>query len=105
VRGRPTRAQLARIRGGIALDDGPARAKRAWLVGAGEGRGAVRLVMTEGRKREVRRLLQEVGLPVTRLIRLRVGPIRLAGLPPGEHRELARDEVLALIREAEGTAD
>ena len=40
--------------------------------------------MTEGRKREVRRLLAAVGLPVTRLVRLRVGPITLGGLAPGE---------------------
>jgi 23S rRNA pseudouridine2605 synthase len=64
---------------------------------AGE-RGAVRLVMTEGRKREVRRLLAAVGLPVTRLVRLRVGPIRLGRLPPGEVRELTHEEVVALRR-------
>ena len=44
-----------------------------------KGRGAVRLVMTEGRKREVRRLLAAVGLPVTRLVRLRVGPDHARG--------------------------
>ena len=60
------------------------------------GRGSIRLVMTEGRKREVRRMLAEVGLPVTRLVRLRVGPVTLGGLSPGAVRELEHEEILAL---------
>jgi len=58
------------------------------------------LVMGEGRKREVRRLLAAVGLPVLRLVRLRVGPVRLGALPPGEVRELEPEEVQALYRAA-----
>jgi 23S rRNA pseudouridine2605 synthase len=98
VEGRPTAKQVARVRAGVALEDGIARATSVRIVGAAGGKGAVRLVMTEGRKREVRRLLQEVGLPVTRLIRVRVGPIRLGDLPPGASRELSRDEIQALER-------
>jgi 23S rRNA pseudouridine2605 synthase len=98
VEGRPTAKQLARVRAGVRLEDGLARATSARIVASAAGRGAVRLVMTEGRKREVRRLLGEVGLPVTRLIRLRVGPIRLGDLPPGASRELSRDEIQALER-------
>jgi 23S rRNA pseudouridine2605 synthase len=60
----------------------------------------VRLVVTEGRKREVRRLLAAVGLPVTRLVRLRVGAVRLGRLPPGELRPLTTDEVRALSKVA-----
>ncbi len=52
--------------------------------GGEPGRGAVQLVMTEGRKREVRRMLDAVGLPVTRLVRLRVGGVRLGRLAPGD---------------------
>ncbi|MGI8616180.1 MAG: hypothetical protein ACR2L4_05290, partial [Actinomycetota bacterium] len=65
-------------------------------------RGAVRLVMTEGRKREVRRLLAAVGLPVTRLVRVRVGAVRLGALAPGERRELSHDEVVALRHVVDG---
>jgi len=54
--------------------------------------------MTEGRKREVRRLLDAVGLPVTRLVRVRVGPVRLGDLGPGERRELTHEELVALRR-------
>jgi len=56
--------------------------------------------MGEGRKREVRRLLAAVGLPVRRLVRLRVGPVRLGRLRPGELRELSDEEVRALYRAA-----
>jgi len=82
------------------LDDGPARARSVRLVDARHGRGQVAVVMTEGRKREVRRLLAAVGLPVTRLVRVRIGPIRLGRLKPGERRELMADELLELQRAA-----
>ncbi|HEV8564673.1 MAG TPA: pseudouridine synthase [Actinomycetota bacterium] len=100
VDGVPTDRQLARIRASVQLDDGPARAKSARAAGRAGDRGAVRLVMTEGRKREVRRLLAAVGLPVTRLVRVRIGAVRLGRLAPGEHRDLAIDEVRALSKAA-----
>jgi 23S rRNA pseudouridine2605 synthase len=100
VEGSPTPRHLARLMRGVELDDGPARALSARIPGRAAGRGAVRLVMGEGRKREVRRLLDAVGLPVRRLVRLRVGPVRLARLPPGRVRELAPDEVRQLFRAA-----
>jgi 23S rRNA pseudouridine2605 synthase len=82
------------------LDDGPARARSVRLVDARHGRGQVAVVMTEGRKREVRRLLAAVGLPVTRLVRVRIGPIRLGRLKPGERRVLTAEELLELQRAA-----
>jgi 23S rRNA pseudouridine2605 synthase len=84
----------------VTLEDGPASALSARAVARTGGRAAVRLVMGEGRKREVRRLLAAVGLPVLRLVRLRVGPVRLGALPPGEVRELEPEEVQALYRAA-----
>jgi len=98
VEGRPTSRHEARLRAGVMLDDGPAAAKEVRVVDVRPERGAVRIVMTEGRKREVRRMLAEVGLPVVRLIRLRIGPIRLEGMAPGEVRELSPAEVRALAR-------
>lgn len=100
VEGVPTERQLARLRRGVELEDGLARAAAARAVARSGGRGAVRLVVTEGRKREVRRMLAAVGLPVRRLIRVRVGPIRLGRLRPGEVRELEPQELLALYRAA-----
>ncbi len=102
VNGVPTARQLSRIRRGVELEDGLARAKSARSAARAGGRGAIRLVMTEGRKREVRRLLGAVGLPVTRLVRLRIGPIRLGRLKAGEVRELTAREVHALARAAGG---
>jgi 23S rRNA pseudouridine2605 synthase len=102
VEGAPTQKHLVRIRAGVELEDGPARAHSAKIVATAGGRGAVQLVMTEGRKREVRRLLDAVGLPVTRLVRLRVGPVRLGGMAPGEVRELTREEIQDLALAAGG---
>jgi 23S rRNA pseudouridine2605 synthase len=96
----PSGRQLARLRRGVELDDGPARAVDARSAGGAGGRGGVRLVMIEGRKREVRRMLDAVELPVRRLVRVRVGPIRLGKLGPGEIRELEPEDVRALYRAA-----
>lgn len=102
VEGSPTPRHLARIRAGVELDDGPARAKAARIVATSGERGAIRVVVTEGRKREVRRLLAAVGLPVSRLVRLRVGPVKLGALKPGAWRELSHEELRALERAAGG---
>jgi 23S rRNA pseudouridine2605 synthase len=100
VEGTPTARRLAHARRGVDLEDGPARALTVRAVASSGGRGAVRIVMAEGRKREVRRLLAAVGLPVTRLIRLRVGPVALGGLAPGALRELDPAEVRGLSEAA-----
>jgi 23S rRNA pseudouridine2605 synthase len=92
----PTGRHIASLRRGVDLDDGPAKVRSARIVDARADRGQLRVVMTEGRKREVRRLLAAVGLPVTRLVRLRVGSVGLHGLRPGDVRPLTSDEVLAL---------
>jgi len=96
----PSQRQLARLRRGVELVDGTARAVDARSAGGAGGRGGVRLVMIEGRKREVRRMLDAVELPVPRLVRVRVGPIRLGKLGPGEIRELEPEDVRALYRTA-----
>jgi 23S rRNA pseudouridine2605 synthase len=70
-------------------------------VVAGSGRRRmVEVVMLEGRKREVRRLLEAVGAPVRRLVRTAIGPLRLTGLGPGEYRPLRPEEVRDLYRAA-----
>jgi 23S rRNA pseudouridine2605 synthase len=102
VQGVPTSKHVARLRAGVDLEDGRARAEAVRVVDVGRARGAIRLVMTEGRKREVRRMLAEVGLPVTRLVRLRIGPVRLGRLSPGAVRELEHDEVHGLRAAADG---
>ena len=98
VEGTPTEREMARLMRGVSLEDGEARARSASVVAGSRGRAAVRLVMTEGRKREVRRMLKSVGLPVTRLVRVRIGPIHLGRLRAGEVRELDPAEVRELMR-------
>jgi 23S rRNA pseudouridine2605 synthase len=98
VLGRPGPKHLAALRRGVELDDGTARARSARIVDARGERGQLAIVLTEGRKREVRRMLDAIGLPVVRLVRLRFGPISLGRLAPGGHRELTSEEVLTLAR-------
>lgn len=100
VDGAPTERHLAALRRGVDLDDGPAKPLAVRTVSRAGGRTAIRLVMGEGRKREVRRMLDAVGLPVRRLVRLRVGPVKLGVLRAGEIRELTPDEVRGLYRAA-----
>ena len=96
VDGDPTPAAVRHLTKGVALDDGMARAVRANVVDRGTGRASLRVVMAEGRKREVRRMLDAIGHPVRRLVRVRVGPILLGRLRPGELRRLSPLEVSAL---------
>jgi 23S rRNA pseudouridine2605 synthase len=97
VAGTVGREALRRLERGVELEDGMARARRATLVDAGPITSTVDLVLTEGRKREVRRMMSAVGHHVLRLTRVRFGPVRLGDLKPGEHRELAADEIAGLV--------
>lgn len=101
VLGKVDATALARLLDGVMLDDG--RAAFSTLRDAG-GSGAnhwYHVTLKEGRNREVRRLWESQGVQVSRLIRVRFGPIALPrGLRPGRHRELTRQEVVALYRAA-----
>jgi 23S rRNA pseudouridine2605 synthase len=100
VDGVPTERDLARLRRGVDLEDGRATPIAVRTVSRTGRRTAIRLVMGEGRKREVRRMLDAVGLPVRRLVRLRIGSVKLGRLRAGEIRELTPDEVRGLYRSA-----
>ena len=86
VGGKITAGALRRLKRGVDLEDGPARPKRVRRVELGEDEWGVTLVITEGRKREVRRMLKAVGHPVRTLVRTRFGPFRLGSLKPGGWR-------------------
>jgi len=81
---------------GVELDDGPAVARRARILDAGPVVSHVALVLTEGRKREVRRMMGAVGHPVLKLCRTRFGGVRLGALEAGAWRDLTHAEVKAL---------
>jgi len=96
VAGNPGRAALRSLVEGVELDDGPARAREARLVSSQGDEALVEVVMGEGRKREVRRLLAAVGHPVEALVRTAIGPVTAHGLKPGTWRDLTLDEVRSL---------
>ena len=85
-----------RLRKGVELEDGPVTVDSFQLVDTHAGQSVVEIVLHEGRKHIVRRLLAEVGLPVTRLTRTAIGPIDLARMRTGTIRKLTRQEVGAL---------
>jgi 23S rRNA pseudouridine2605 synthase len=86
------------LREGVELDDGPTAPAKASLLAP----NVLRLVIHEGRNRQVRRMCEAVGHPVVRLVRTRIGPITDTTLKPGEWRPLTPDEVAALARAAAG---
>jgi pseudouridine synthase len=97
VSGVPTEAQLERLRRGIPLDGRPTRAARIERVSTtargGEGNSWLRVVLQEGRTRQIRRMFDAIGHPVSKLKRVAIGPIRDDRLPTGAWRPLSRFEV------------
>ena len=100
VQGRISPGALRALREGVDLSDGPSAPARV----SSPQRGLLRVVLTEGRNRQVRRMCAAVGLTVTRLVRTRIGPLRDAQLGPGEWRELTQAELRALEVAAGGGA-
>ena len=96
VEGRPADEALARLRAGIELDDGLTRPAGAERLRRDDDGWWVRLVLHEGRKRQVRRMLAAVGHPVRRLVRTRLGTLELGDLPEGASRPLTDGELAGL---------
>ncbi|MGH3520078.1 MAG: pseudouridine synthase [Haloechinothrix sp.] len=86
-----------RLRAGVELEDGPVQADRFKVVDALPGRTLVEIVLHEGRKHIVRRLLAEVGHPVHRLVRTAIGEVQLGNTKQGSLRHLTRAEVGSLF--------
>jgi len=99
VRGPLARDVGKQLRAGVELDDGVVAVDGFRVVGSSAGRVMVELVVHEGRKHVVRRVLDAVGYPVERLVRTDIGPIALGELRPGRTRSLTSDEVGRLYRE------
>lgn len=111
VKGRPSPTALARLTEGVMLEDGRAKAASARLLQDGDrsvpkgitpapGEAVVELVLNEGRKREVKRMLAEIGHPVVRLVRTKFGPFTARGLRSGAWRRLTpaeREMLLGLV--------
>jgi 23S rRNA pseudouridine2605 synthase len=94
VQGEPTPMVLRRLVKGVELEDGTAHAVSAQSLGElDDGYFQIRLTMREGRRREVRRMLEAVGLPVKRLFRRSFGPIEVGRLRSGHWRYLTEAEI------------
>jgi len=94
--GAPTASQVETLLRGVQLDDGPAKFDSVDVRG-GSGRNTwLHVTLKEGRNREVRRVFQALGLPVSRLIRVRYGPVQLGRMPRGRSRDLTDGEIAAL---------
>ncbi len=93
----PDEKQLAAWRNGVVLEDGYRTARAKVKVEGQTGRGVwLRITMKEGRKRQIREIGEQLGLPVIRLIRVRIGTVVLGNLKPRQWRELTAKEVSSL---------
>jgi pseudouridine synthase len=107
LQGTPSARALSELRRGVDLEGRRTAPATVELIQnpaeleTKPGRSWLRIVLKEGRKRQVRGMCESVGHPVERLIRTRIGPLRLRGLVPGRVRELTSAEV-ARLREAAG---
>jgi 23S rRNA pseudouridine2605 synthase len=94
---RPDQEQLEAWRRGVVLEDGYKTAPVDVRFESAQGKGAwVRVIMGEGRKRQIRETCKQLGLPIVRILRIRIGSLRLGNLKPRQWRYLSRQEVDAL---------
>jgi 23S rRNA pseudouridine2605 synthase len=95
---------LERLREGVELKDGPTKPAEVSRVRDGGSHTFLEMTITEGRNRQVRRMIEAVGSRVLKLVRTAIGPIRIGALEIGRHRALEPAEVRALLAAAGGGA-
>jgi len=98
VRGQVSPDAVNMLRTGILLEDGPTVPAKVDVLKVDGGESVLRIVITEGRNRQVRRMCAAVGHEVLRLVREALGPLTLRGLPTGKYRELRPQEIKRLYR-------
>ncbi|MPZ72496.1 MAG: pseudouridine synthase [Nitriliruptorales bacterium] len=96
IRGPAKRRAVRQLLDGIQIEEGVVRVRSVRELGASGDKTLIEIVLAEGKKRQVRRMLQAVGLPLERLARVRVGPLPLGDINPGKFRPLTGAEVQAL---------
>lgn len=102
VDSRPDAEQLATWRRGVVLEDGHRTSPAQVYIESQAGKGIwLRVVLREGRKRQIREVGKQIGLPVARILRVRIGSLLLGELKPGEWRYLSKDEVRQLKSESQ----
>jgi 23S rRNA pseudouridine2605 synthase len=88
--------QIGQLCAGVVLNDGPTRPAGVRRLRDGARHTFLEMTITEGRNRQVRRMIEAVGSKVLKLVRTAIGPIRIGDLPIGRWRELTAQELAAL---------
>ncbi|MEO7144234.1 MAG: pseudouridine synthase [Bryobacteraceae bacterium] len=94
---RLTDEQLDRLRLGVELKDGPARPALVERIRDSGNYTHFEITITEGRNRQVRRMVEALDATVLKLVRIAIGPLRIGDLAIGKHRSLTRDEIRLLV--------
>jgi 23S rRNA pseudouridine2605 synthase len=96
IRGIPSPAKLDRLKSGIQLDDGPAHADKVEITRCLAKSAWIKIRVTEGRNRMIRRMFEAIGHPIVRLMRVSLGPMELGNLKSGQHKSLKPSEIRML---------
>lgn len=97
VKGTLTPKDVRRLKRGVVLDDGPAAALEARIIDSSRGETMVEMVMGEGRNREIRRMMDVLGVEVVSLVRTAIGSLVDSSLRPGQSRRLSAREINVLL--------
>jgi len=100
VKGRPSNRDIQRLRNGVEIDDRMTLPCDIRVLGTTRRTTMLEIVLSEGRKRQIRLMMDMVGHPVIRLVRVEMGPLDIRGLAPGKVRTLNALEAQALRRAA-----
>ncbi len=101
VSGVPDERDLSRLKRGVSLEDGKAKAVSVSILRLSEKNSWIRIVVTEGRNHLVKRMLFAIGHSVLKLKRIEFGPLRLGTLSPGQFRHITSEELSRLKKYAE----
>jgi 23S rRNA pseudouridine2605 synthase len=98
VKGEMSESTLRRLREGVRLPEGRTAPAEVRVIESSERKAWLEMTIAEGKRRQIRRMCEVVGLLVEKLVRIRLGPLKLGNLPPGHYRQLTDDEVARLRR-------
>ncbi|HBF38884.1 MAG TPA: pseudouridine synthase [Firmicutes bacterium] len=98
VSGMPDEQKLQNLASGILLEDGLTAPAKVALEGAENGNAMIKIIIREGRKRQIKRMMSSIGHPVMSLERMAVGPLKLGTLKLGEYRRPTEAELADLMK-------
>jgi 23S rRNA pseudouridine2605 synthase len=98
VKGELSELSLRRLREGVSLPEGRTAPAEVRVVETSERKTWLEMTISEGKRRQIRRMCEAVGLLVEKLVRIRLGPLKLGKLPPGHYRQLTDEELNKLRR-------